>query len=100
MAAPMPISTDPVMLWWCARYMRRLRIVSRIERMTTIGHLAIAGAALAVAGALVDWPAARELVVSSVGPWTLPWIVAMPAAMVMAGAALWVLRWREEGPES
>jgi len=94
--APMPASTDPAVLWWCARYMRRLRIVSRIERVTTIGRLAVAGAALAAAGSLVDWPAALALIERPSAADGRVWIVALPVMIAITAALVRLLRWREE----
>ena len=94
--APMPASTDPAVLWWCARYMRRLRIVSRIERLTTVGRLTVVGAALAAAGSLVDWPAALALIAWPTAAEGKVWMMALPAMMATAAALVWLLRWREE----
>jgi hypothetical protein len=92
--APMPASTDPSVLWWCARYMRRLRIVSRIERVTAVGQLTTVGAALAVAGSFVDWPAVLALVAWPTAAYGKVWMVALPVIMAMT-AVLLVFRWRE-----
>lgn len=56
-SSPAPTAMAPSAIWFCARHIRRVRAMTRIELVSLFGQLAALAVITGAALSFVDWPA-------------------------------------------